>query len=264
MKIRIRSGPTGFSVRANGNGKPCSATVDGDLTSTTTKKLSPSAIFDDTKHSLILEERKRIARDLHDILAQSFTSILIQIELAEEMLLKGRPETRQHLLRMRQLARKGLIDVRRALFGLQPRSWEKCCLVEAMEQLKAEFNAAGDGVRAEFSRRESMPDLPMAIQGHVLCIAQESLTNVLKHASATRVRVELIASLDSLELNIVDNGAGFDPSKMGMPGGLGIRGMQERAGLMGGRLSVSSRAGRGTRVRLTVPLEAGNQRKKTA
>lgn len=263
MKIPVRSGATGFRVRANGNGKPCPAAVDGDETSTATKEFSESAIFDDKMHSLILEERKRIARDLHDILAQSFTSILIQIELAEEMLLKGRPETQQHLLRMRQLAHKGLLDVRRALFGLQPRSWDKCCLVEAMEQLTAEFNAAGDGVRAEFSRRESMPNLPMAIQGHVLRIAQESLTNVLKHASATKVKIELIASLDSLELNILDNGAGF-PFKMGIPGGLGIRGMQERATLMGGRLRVSSSAGRGTRVRLTVFLEAGNQRKKTA
>ena len=98
--------------------------------------------------------------------------------------------------------------------------------------------------------------LPMTTLDHVLWIAQESLTNVLKHGSATRIRIELVANVRSLQLDISDNGTGFRFSKTGMSGGFGLKGMKERANLIGGRLSTSRRAGCGMHVRLTVPVES--------
>lgn len=215
-------------------------------------------------HSGICEERKRIARDLHDSLAQSFSSILIQADLAEELVPRSAEQARQHILRARELATEGLTNARRAVFGLRRKSLENCNLAEALERLAAEFSHAGRGLQVEFLPRYPFPAVAPETEAHLLGIAQESLTNILKHSRATSVEIELASHSRYLELNICDNGLGFDVSTAGMTGGLGIRGMQERASLMGGRLRVNSSTGRGTQVRLTVPFEAGNQRKKSA
>lgn len=210
-------------------------------------------LMDCMLHSAVSEERARIARDLHDTLAQAFTSILIQVDLADEILSENRKGARRQIQRTRQLASNGLVEARRAVLGLRP-CIESTCLLEALQHLTDEFNSVGSGVRAKLRCHGSAPTVPPEIHAHLFRIAQEALTNVLKHAHATRVRIELSAGARSLRLAIVDDGCGFKfPANEEGPG-WGLKGIKERARLLGGCLSVRTKPSQGTQVSVSLPI----------
>ncbi len=224
------------------------------LVQPTVLALKLARLAENARRSAILEERKRMARGIHDTLAQSLTAILIQMDLAEEVFLQNQQEALRHITLARRLAREGLVDVRRSVFALRAQVLEKHSLTTALRQLAARLTSDA-GIQHEFSLQGSAQVIPHAVEAELLCIAQEALTNVHKHAHATKLRIELISDPHCVGLSIQDDGRGFDLSTAHASHGFGLLGMHERARNIGGQLVVQSQSGCGTLVQITVPLE---------
>ncbi len=204
----------------------------------------------------VLEERNRVAREIHDTLAQGFTGIVLQLEAAEDALDGTHADVEAHLSRAKGLARESLQEARRSVWNLLPKSLEDKSLEEALEQEVASW-AEGGGEKAVFELSGKRWELPSEIQTALLRICQESLTNVRRHAKATHVRVSLTLSAESARLMVEDDGQGFDledaPDQR-EDGGFGMAGMEQRARLLGGVLTVSTSKGGGCLVEVNIPL----------
>jgi two-component system NarL family sensor kinase len=199
-----------------------------------------------------MEERTRIAREIHDTLAQGLTAIALQVEGALNHV-DRRPElARERLERALAICRESLEEARRSVLDLRCAPVARP-LAGALRALARSFTSE-TGVRVEVST-EGETALPLRAEGELLRIAQEALTNVRRHAHADQVDIALAAGPRAVRLSIRDNGAGFDPRGIG-EGHHGIVGMKERAKLLGGRLRIDSRPGQGTRVSAVVPVEA--------
>lgn len=192
-------------------------------------------------------ERKRVARELHDELGQSLTSIMLMLSRLEE---RAPDELRPEVADARETTRATLDDVRALARRLRPEALDDLGLLPALTALTAAFGEAA-GLQVERSFDKSLPQLAAETELAVFRVAQESLTNVARHAAATRVTVELRrAPGPAVQLRVRDDGAGLGVA----PFGSGIRGMHERALHVGGRLEVFSPPGGGVEVRLTVPV----------
>lgn len=211
------------------------------------------------------EERRRIARELHDSVGQSLTAFMLRIDLALQMVPAEAQELAQRLVQLRQLAEATLEEVRRITYDLRPAVLDDLSLAAAVVwYARTHLEPAGVTVVDETDACADRRLLP-AVETAVFRVAQEAITNVLRHAGATRVHVRVRCVGDGqqrhVELVVADNGRGFDPAEvMGRrdPPPLGLAGMQERIQLVGGRLTIESRPGQGTRVEVRVPLtEAG-------
>ena len=218
------------------------------------RTLNLSGLAESSKMSAVLKERTRIARDIHDILAQSLTAILVQVDLAEEVLWRNQREALRHINRVRGLVREGLVDVRRSVFALRPQVLENQSLASALQQLAAK-RTSDTGIRHEFLLHGSAPVIPHAVEAELLRVVQEAMTNVQKHARATKLRIELSSNTRCLGLSIQNDGPGWDLSTAHASQGLGLLGMQERTSKIGGELVVQSQPGCGTLIQITVPLE---------
>ncbi len=213
-------------------------------------------LYEETRQMAVMEERNRMAREIHDTLAQGFSGIILQLEAAEQALTGDVPATERHLNQARSLARKSLAEARRSVWNLRPQALEQLRLVEAIKQEVDKFSQS-IGVNAKFSVFGARRELPPEIETGLLRICQESLANVRKHAKATEVEVNLNFNESALELSIRDNGVGLksraasgDGSKRGT---FGLISMQERARGLGGTLELQSRRGKGTLVRVVIP-----------
>lgn len=198
----------------------------------------------------IVEERNRIAREIHDTLAQSFTGILIQLEAAQDVLKKGSGKARAHIVRARTLARESLAEARRSLWALHPRELEKGSLAAAIKRIAQRSNSNGTSIDCFVSGKAQA--VSNEIRTNVLRISQEGLTNTIRHANATKVKIRLIFRKRSLELILQDNGRGFTHNNS--VNGLGLISMKERAERIAANLVISSRPGQGTKITLKVPL----------
>jgi signal transduction histidine kinase len=204
----------------------------------------------------VMEERNRMAREIHDTLAQGFSGIILQLEAAEQALGEDTSAMERHLNQARSLARKSLAEARRSVWNLRPQALEQLPLVEAIKQEVDKFSQS-IGVNARFSVFGARRDLLPELEAGLLRICQESMTNVRKHAKATEVEVNLTFDESAVELNISDNGVGFKPRTSG--GGekkrdtFGLISMRERARGLGGTFEVQSRRGKGTLVRIVIP-----------
>ena len=205
------------------------------------------------------EERNRLAREVHDTLAQGLTAITLQLEAAERLMPPG-AEAKRLVGEARSLARRSLAEARRAVWGLAPSPLDGRSLAEALADEVGGFGRR-TGLVATFSARGEVPTLPGELAAAVLRVVQEALHNVEKHAQASRVRVELEygqgGGTGQLTFLIADDGLGFDPTdtRTGGDGGFGLTSMQERMRLVGGRLDVESAPGWGARVRGHVALD---------
>jgi two-component system, NarL family, sensor histidine kinase UhpB len=190
-------------------------------------------------------ERIGIARDLHDEVGQVLTGVLLQLNSIAE----AAPEHREELDHARQAARRALDEVRRISSELRPEMLEHLGLMSALTELSRSF-ARVSGVRVDREFPVSLPQLAPEVELAVYRIAQETLTNVARHAQASRVTIALDPCHDSVVLRIADNGRGFAgaPVEHG-----GLRGMRERALLVGGALAIKESTGGGVEVRLEVP-----------
>lgn len=198
----------------------------------------------------VVEERNRIAREIHDTLAQAFTGILIQLEAAQDVLKTSRSKARAHIIRARTLARESLAEARRSLWELHPRELEKGGLAAAIKRLAQQSNLNGTSIECFVLGKPRI--LPHEIERNLLRISQEALSNVIRHAEATEVKIRLIFKARSLQLTLRDNGRGFKHVKSGI--GLGLISMRERAERISARLVISSQPGKGTTVVLEMPL----------
>jgi two-component system sensor histidine kinase UhpB len=208
---------------------------------------------DSARSALMLQEaeRRRIARELHDEVGQTLTGVMLQVEgLAATI----PDELREQLDELRETARHGTEEVRRIARRLRPEALEDLGLQSALSALAT---GLGEQPRIAVRRRlQPAPALSAEQELVVYRIAQEALTNVVRHAHATAVELSLEHDEDETVLTVTDNGRGLAPGSLPSPHG--IRGMRERAMLIGAGLRIAARAGGGTQVQLTVPhLPAG-------
>ncbi|MCX6929806.1 MAG: sensor histidine kinase, partial [Verrucomicrobia bacterium] len=205
-----------------------------------------------SRQAAVAAERNRIARDIHDTLAQGFTGVILQLEAAAEaMSQKLTAKAGEHLTRASELAREGLREARRSVWALRPQTLEEKDLCEALRDLIQKLTA-GTPVRAEFIVQGKPRELPPAWEENLLRIGQEVLTNVLRHAQASEFNAQLAFDDGEVRLSLRDNGIGFDPA--GRHDGFGLQGIRERGEGMGGRLAIRSARGEGTAISIVLPL----------
>ena len=196
-------------------------------------------------------ERLGIARDLHDEVGQVLTGVLLHLDSIAE----SAPAHREEIDDAKQSVRRALNEVRRISSELRPEMLEQLGLVSALTELTTTFGrVSGIRVRRQFD--QSLPKLERDAELAIYRIAQESLTNVARHAQATRVDVALEGNLDSVVLRVVDDGRGFaaEPEEHG-----GLRSMRERALLIGAALAIKHAPSGGVEVRLEVPAVTAAQ-----
>jgi signal transduction histidine kinase len=208
----------------------------------------------------VIAERGRIAREIHDDLAQGLVGISWQLESVRETLESDRGSARDHLETARALVRSSLGEARRSVWDLHP------VLLEGNDLASALAQAAGrlgmwDRAQVELEVSGKPVPLPASVERNMLQIGKEAITNALTHAEARRVRVRLAFAASELVLSVEDDGTGFDADLE--PGRsckhFGLLGMSERARELGGRLRLDSRRGEGTRVEVALPLRAGRR-----
>jgi len=208
---------------------------------------------DQSRHAAVLEERNRMARDIHDTLAQGLTGVIVQLQAADDAAAKGyKKDALHHLQSARDLARAGLNEARRSVRALRPQALEDATFWEALQTVIKDATA-GTGLHAEFQRRGKTRELSPLVQENLLHIGQEALTNTLKYAHATRFEARLSFNATEVRLELQDNGVGFTIN--GNHDGFGLTGMQERVTQMGGALSVTSARGKGTKIVVVSPYE---------
>jgi signal transduction histidine kinase len=207
----------------------------------------------------VLEERQRLAREIHDTLAQDFTSILMHLSAAQIGLERGREDILAQVLQAERTARSGLEEARRLVWALRPEVLERQTLAEGIHRLAKQWTESV-GVPAQLSVTGSPRPLLPEVEAAVLRSAQEALHNVQKHARARRVTLTLSYMSDLIALDVQDDGVGFAPgaapSGLDIEGGFGLRGLRERLERLRGRLIVESEPGRGTTVAVSIPLLA--------
>ena len=213
-------------------------------------------LYQETGQIAVMEERNRMAREIHDTLAQGFTGIILQLEAAEQALDGDTEGVMQHLNRARSLARGSLNEARRSVWNLRPEALVQLSLVEALRQEVGIFTQTSN-IKARFDVSDHSRDLPPEVDIALLRICQESLSNIKKHARASEVRVVLAFDESEVTLSVRDNGIGFRPESIadvaGKHRGFGLIGMQERARNLGGTFELQSDESKGTLVKVMIP-----------
>ena len=221
-----------------------------------------SRVVETLPSSAFMEERNRLAGEIHDTLAQEFAGILLHLEAA--MGLDKAEIAFDCLARARELAKCGLEDTRRMLLGLRPKSLEGARLSDALAQLAERFSR-DCGIHCQFNATGRSHNLSEDIENELYRVAQEALCNVRKHSRAGFVSILLSHTLGRVVLTIKDNGQGFTMTRpQAGAHGFGLPTMCERAYRLGGRMDINTGQGTGTEVRMCVPLpgkasKEGNQ-----
>ncbi|MGI8643702.1 MAG: ATP-binding protein, partial [Thermomicrobiales bacterium] len=204
------------------------------------------------------QERQRVARELHDDTAQVLFAQLLRVTTLRS---SPSPEVSQAGADLEQMTVEALESVRRLALELRPPALDDLGLEAALEGLAQRYSDQL-GIEVDYQARGPRSRLSEEVELVLYRVAQESLTNIVKHASASRVWIDLDRGTDDLSLSIRDNGVGFDPRAMTVTGatgaGLGIFGMQERAALVGGTFRIWQRPGGGSEVFAFIPLDASS------
>ncbi len=202
-----------------------------------------------------VEERNRLAREIHDTLAQGLAAIALQLETADALLESGAdPErARRAIEQSLSLIRANLEEARRSVLDLRAAPLEGRTLAQVLADMTRQAAAEGQ-VPVTFDAIGGSRPLPLRIETGLYRIAQEALTNIRRHANARHVAIRLATEPDRVELMVEDDGRGFDPARV-PKGRYGLIGLNERVKLLGGALQMDSRPGAGTRLRVIVPLE---------
>ena len=223
----------------------------GDLLSIAVER---ARLFERSARLGAVEERNRLAREIHDTLAQNLTATGLQIESAEALLEADSDPERVHaaLDRALSLNRSNLDEARRSVLDLRAAPLEGRSLAEALKGLVDRWETE-TGVAARFQAVNGSRPIPPRVEAALYRVGGEALANAARHADASRATVRLVATPDAGGLLVEDDGRGFDPSRV--PGDRhGLVGMRERVEMLGGALQVESSPNGGTRVEATVPL----------
>ena len=211
-------------------------------------------LYDRTRELAVMQERNRLARELHDSVTQSLYSVMLLTEGWRRTLQAGGGGSiyvEDYLARISDIAGQALKEMRLLIYELRPPVLERDGLVEALrKRLDAVEKRAGVEARVVM---DDLLELPVAVEVELYRIAQEALNNALKHAAASEVTVRMCVDCGEIVLEVVDNGRGFDPQKARRSGGLGLVSMEERSRMIGGSLLISSAVGQGTTVSVRVP-----------
>ncbi|MDJ0496716.1 MAG: sensor histidine kinase [Acidimicrobiia bacterium] len=203
------------------------------------------------EHLATSRERNRLARELHDTLAHSLSGIAVQLE-AVKSIWDDEPEQAAAMVNQAlESARDGLGDARRAIQALRASSLEELGLEAALAQL-GERTVERSGIAVDVTYADNVGDLDPDVENAVYRIADESLTNVARHSGAELATVDLRRRGGRIRLEVIDNGVGFDANGQAPDGHVGIKGMTERAEMVGGSVAVASRPGEGTTVTFEV------------
>src|SRR5262249_17770823 len=203
------------------------------------------------RQAAILEERNRMARDIHDTLAQGFTGVIVQLEAVEDAIACcRRKEANAHLRRAGELARQSLNEARRSGPALRPPGLQGGNFWDALKGI-IKNTTVGTPLHTRFTLRGKMRHLPLVWQENLLHIGQEALTNALKYARPRNFETRLIFNTKELRLELGDDGGGFRVKDR--HDGFGLAGMRERVEHMGGKLKINSVRGKGTKVAVTLP-----------
>jgi PAS domain S-box-containing protein len=199
------------------------------------------------------DERIRLAREIHDALGQMSTALKMDIAWIAKRLPKDQRRLRDKTAGALELVSDLIKSLRRLSTELRPSTLDALGLVAALEWQAQQFEAH-TGIRCQLSLPEKDVDLDKDRSTAIFRIFQETLTNVARHAGATKIETSLVVGGTKIELITQDNGAGFDPSAVGRQGSFGLLGMKERAHLLGGEFKISSTPGKGTTVVVHIPL----------
>ena len=208
-----------------------------------------------SRFALVLEERARLAREIHDTLAQGFVGISSQLDAVALSMPDDDSPARQYLQMARRMARHSLTEARRSMMDLRASVLEDGDLAAALEAATRLWTA-GQPVTVSVEVSGDRTPLPQEMEQQLLRIAQEAVTNSIKHANASRIGIKLQQEARKLRLRIVDNGRGFEEQDAfaAHGGHFGLIGMRERAERIGGELHLASRPGEGTEVEIRVPI----------
>ena len=202
------------------------------------------------------EERTRLARELHDSLAQSLSAVTLQLEAADEVVQRAPEQAQPKIEEALRLTREALVETRRVVHDLRAGALQGKPLPQALRELGATYARTYD-VKVSVTSSGPVNRLTPHLEAGLFRIAQEALTNAVRHAQAKLVRVRLTIGLDVVTMTIRDDGRGFEMEWLPArdhAGGFGVTGMIERARLLGGKLQIESEPGKGTRIRAVVPL----------
>jgi signal transduction histidine kinase len=209
-------------------------------------------LYDQAQQLAAMEERQRLARELHDSVSQALYGIALGAHTARAWLTRDPQQAAEALDYILQLAEAGMAEMRALIFELRPESLEREGLVAALRK-----QAASARVRHEFEVVTELgdePTLPLPTKEALYRIAQEAIHNIVKHALASRIEIRMHADNGLLRLEVEDNGQGFTPDA-DFPGHLGLHSMRERAEKQGASLQIASQIGKGTCIRVHVPLQ---------
>lgn len=209
-------------------------------------------LFDASMQMGALEERNRLAREIHDTLAQGLSAIALQLETADVLLEQDTTRARSAVRKALHLARTNLDEARRSVLDLRAAPLEQKRFADALTELVEHY---GDEARIQTQVEVVGKDHPLTqrLETGLFRIAQEALTNVVNHAHASNLFVRFVAQPNGVELLIEDNGDGFDTSEI-EAGHFGLIGLNERAKLLGGTLEICTQPGEGTSIHVQVPI----------
>jgi PAS domain S-box-containing protein len=205
------------------------------------------------KQSAVLEERNRLAGEIHDSLAQSFTGITMQLEMAKEAITQKQDDPLNFVERANDLARFGLAEARRSVLTLQSVIARDLGLIESL-QILAERSSIADRLRCTFrSNLQDDKSVPVGVRQHLLRIAQEAISNALRYANSTAISLSLQSNPQHLILKVKDNGIGLT-SGAEIREGFGFANMRARVKKLNGTLNIRTAPGRGTSIIVRVPF----------
>jgi PAS domain S-box-containing protein len=199
------------------------------------------------ENASILEERNRIAREIHDTLAQAFTGITVHLAAASRVISQDILAAAAHITQARDLSRMGLAEARRSVEALRSQLLTNSDLYSALSSIVAQMSSVPN-TQIDCYMIGTARCLPSKVENHLLRIGQEALTNAIKHAKASVIQVELRYEPTQCVLRVTDNGKGFAIDSVSLSGSFGILGIRERCASIGAKLVIDSQAGQGTEV----------------
>jgi signal transduction histidine kinase len=255
--LRYRGGPIGVVVLTNVNRKSAFNLQDLALLSAFADQAAVAVenarLYEEAQGKAVLEERQRLARALHDSVTQSLYSLTLFTQTAQRRASAGDMDRVQENLRqISETAAQSLKDMRLLVYELRRTDLEKIGLVAALKQRLNSVEKRA-GVDARLEAVEHL-DLPAWAEETLYSIASEAMNNSLKHAAASSLQVSVQLTDNSVELRVADNGVGFDLQAARESGGLGLISMRERTEQAGGTLGIEAERGKGTTVKVSLPL----------
>jgi signal transduction histidine kinase len=207
------------------------------------------------RHSAVLEERNRIARELHDTLEQELAGITMQLDLAADCFQQAPRIAQQALEAARDMSRHSMVEARRSVWDLRCQLLQNGDLVSAISQIVEPLVSRGQA-KVKVKIQGSPVRLPAQVEMNLLRIGQEAVANAVKHGLAQHVNIELHYASSSVCLAVTDDGQGFAAGHTAPTGHFGLLDMRERAQSMGTELKIESEPGRGTRIAVEVPVHS--------